>query len=79
MEINIALSEFHRILEQFLMDLHEVTAHLDDIIIPAESLSECRLTACLKRLQKYKIHVNNSKYQFVKEKNSYLDLCNSTL
>ena len=72
--IKSAPSEFHRILDQILSGLQGVATYFDDIIIHGETFHECRdrLIACLKRLQKYNLHVNSSKCQFFKDKISYL-------
>ncbi|XP_018401810.1 PREDICTED: uncharacterized protein K02A2.6-like [Cyphomyrmex costatus] len=72
--IKTAPSEFHRILDQILSDLDGITTYFDDIVVSGSTYIECkqRLIACLERLKKYNLHLNQKKCRFFEKKISYL-------
>ena len=72
--IKTAPSEFHRIFQQILSGLDGTIAYFDDIIIFADTYAECkkRLIACLQRLKKFNLHVNNQKCRYFEEQIEYL-------
>lgn len=72
--IKTAPSEFNRILDHILLGLEGSISYFDDIIVHGRSFDECkdRLIKCLERLQKFDLHLNESKCRFFKTEISYL-------
>lgn len=72
--IKTAPSEFNRFMQKILQGLPGVEFYFDDILIHAETISECHrnLINCLEVLRKHNLHLNLSKCRFFTERVPYL-------